>query len=235
LGIHKTISGDQTDQIAILTEKSNRFGKGITASSATPFEAWMGYFTIWYPSCNFPLAATFLTKPVCEKIQSFATCATLNKCGYNRHFPRSIVFGSQKYGSLAMQHLWYEQRIQHIIIIIKHLRTPGHTPGHFNSILQINLRWYLLIAGVSFQLLEFPTVNLPHLEGAWLTSTRGFLAYSRSQLLIPSLPTPKIFRLHDSFIMEAVLNLNYTAGQIKQVNSCRLFLQVTPVPPSDST
>jgi hypothetical protein len=65
LGIHKTISGDQQAQIKILKEKSDLFAKGITASAANAFEAWTGYFTMWYPSVNYPLAATFLTKPVC--------------------------------------------------------------------------------------------------------------------------------------------------------------------------
>jgi hypothetical protein len=79
LGIHKMISGDQTQQIAILRAKSDAFAKGILASAVNPFEAWTGYFTIWYPSCNFPLAATFLNRAECEKIQSLATNAVLTK------------------------------------------------------------------------------------------------------------------------------------------------------------
>jgi hypothetical protein len=46
LGIHKTISGDQTQQKAILRAKSDAFAKGILASAVNPFEAWTGYFTI---------------------------------------------------------------------------------------------------------------------------------------------------------------------------------------------
>jgi hypothetical protein len=101
LGTHKTISGDQTEQIAKLTEKSNNFAKGILASATTPFEAHTGYFTIWYPSCNYPLAATSLTRENCQKIQSFATAATLTKVKFNRHFPHAVVFGSPYYGSLV--------------------------------------------------------------------------------------------------------------------------------------
>jgi hypothetical protein len=216
LGIHKTISGDQTKQIKILHEKSDAFAKGILASAVTPFEAWIGYFTIWYPGCNFPLAATFLNRPTCEKIQSMATNAVLTKCKFNRHFPRSVVFGSPFYGGLGWRHLYFEQGIQHILIIIKHLWTPGH----FQSLLQINLWWYMLIAGISFAPLEFPSVPLPHLEGAWLNSTREFLAQSRLQLVIPSLPNPSIFRVHDKLIMDTVASLNYTIGQMKQVNCC---------------
>jgi hypothetical protein len=111
--------------------------------------------------------------------------------------------------------LYFEQGIQHVLIIIKHLRTPGH----FQSLLQINRWWYMLIiAGISFAPLLFPNVPLPHLEGAWMNSTRKFLARSRSQLFIPSLLTPLIFRNHNRLIMDTVITLNYTSGQVKQVN-----------------
>jgi hypothetical protein len=108
LGIHKTILGDQTDQIKILKEKSDNFGKGLLASLVNAFEAWTGYFTIWYPSINYPLAATFLPRAVCEKIQSFAICTTLTKCGFNRHLPRAIVFSSPLYGGMGWRHVSYE-------------------------------------------------------------------------------------------------------------------------------
>ena len=223
LGIHKTIAGDQTEQIRVLTERSNNFGKGILASATTPFEAWTGYFTIWYPSCNYPLAATFLPRSACSEIQSFATNATLVKCKFNRKFPRAVVFGPPRYGGMGWRHMWYEQGIQHVLIIIKHLRTPGH----FQSLLQINLRWYSLLAGVSFAPLEFPEISLPHLDCKWLDATRTFLAHCRAKLKIPSLPQPVIYRTEDRFIMDAVLSLSYKPSQVKQVNCCRLFLQAT--------
>jgi hypothetical protein len=37
LGMHKTIEGDQSEQIQVLTKRSNNFGKGILASATTPF------------------------------------------------------------------------------------------------------------------------------------------------------------------------------------------------------
>jgi hypothetical protein len=127
------------------------------------------------------------------------------------------------YGGLGWQHLYFEQGIQHVLIIIKHLRTPGH----FQSLLQINLRWYTLIFGVSFAPFEFPGIPLPHLDGTWLNSTRRFLAHSRAQLLIPSTPQPKLFREHDHLIMDMVIRLDYPASQIRQINLCRLYLQAS--------
>jgi hypothetical protein len=101
LGTHKTILGGQSEQIRILQVKSDNFGKGILSSSATAFEARTGYSTIWYPSCNYLLAAIFLSRKTCKKIQSFATCATLIKCGFNHHYPRAVLFGSPRYGGLG--------------------------------------------------------------------------------------------------------------------------------------
>jgi hypothetical protein len=85
----------------------------------------------------------------------------------------------------------------------------------------------MLIAGVSFAPFQFPSSNLPHLDSAWLDSTRNFLAHSRSQIIIPSLPSPKPFRQYDQIIMDMVLRLSLSAGQVKKINYCRLFLQVT--------
>jgi hypothetical protein len=46
------ISGNQSKEMEILLEESDSFGKGILASSTNPFEAWTGYFTIWYPNTD---------------------------------------------------------------------------------------------------------------------------------------------------------------------------------------
>jgi hypothetical protein len=72
-----------------------------------------------------------------------------------------------------------------------------------------------------------PVSNLPHLDSPWLDSTRTFLAHSRSQIIIPSLPSPKPFRQNDQIIMDMVIRLSLSAGQVKKINYCRLFLQVT--------
>ena len=47
LGIHKTISGDQTIQIAKMKQKSDAYARGILSTKLTHFEAWTGLFTIW--------------------------------------------------------------------------------------------------------------------------------------------------------------------------------------------
>ncbi len=84
LGIHKTISGNQTQQIKEMKKKSDAYARGILSVSVTNFEAWTGLYTIWYSQLNYPLAATSLTETSCQKIQMKAINATLSKCGFSR-------------------------------------------------------------------------------------------------------------------------------------------------------
>jgi hypothetical protein len=46
LGIHKTISGNQSNQIALMAQKSNDYARGILSVNISNFEAWTGLFTI---------------------------------------------------------------------------------------------------------------------------------------------------------------------------------------------
>ena len=83
------------------------------------------------------LAATSIPCKPCEKIQSKAINASLSKCGFSRKTSQAVVFGAFWFGGLGWRHINFEEDIQHILTIIKHLRTPGP----FQSLLQICLDW----------------------------------------------------------------------------------------------
>jgi hypothetical protein len=108
LGIHKTISGDQSVQITEMKKKSDDYARAILSVNVTPFEAWTGLFSIWLGKMNYPLVATSLSKRQCKKIQSSAINASLSKCRYSRKTPRAIVFLTPWYGGLGWRHLFYE-------------------------------------------------------------------------------------------------------------------------------
>jgi hypothetical protein len=76
LGIHKTISGNQADQISTMKHKSDAYARGILSANVTHFEAWTGLFAIWLGQMNYPLVAISVTCRECEKIQSRAINAS---------------------------------------------------------------------------------------------------------------------------------------------------------------
>jgi hypothetical protein len=126
--------------------------------------------------------------------------------------------------AVGWRHLHYEQGILHVLLLVKHLRTPGT----FQSLLLVNLNWYQVIAGVSFSPLQFPEKTVPYLDHAWLDSTRQFLKHDCSaQIEIPKLQLPSPQRVNDSCIMEAFLKLKLSPTSLRRQNFCRLWLQVT--------
>jgi hypothetical protein len=134
-GIHKTVSGNQTKQIKEMRKKSDACASGTLKVSVTNFEAWTGLFTIWCSQPNHPLAATLLTEKSHQTMQMKAINAPLSKCGFSRKTARSVVFGLPWHGELGWRCLFFEQGIQHMMTLIKHLRTPGP----FHSLSQVSL------------------------------------------------------------------------------------------------
>jgi hypothetical protein len=178
LGIHKIISGHQGKQITEMKTKSDACARSILLVNVTNFEAWTGLFTIWYGQMNYPLAATSVPRPACEKIQSKAISASLSKCGFNQKTNRAIVHGNPWFGGLGWRHIYFEQGIQHILTIIKHRRTPGP----FQILLQIALDWYQVTAGVSFSPLYLPSVPTKYIKCPWIDITCDMLLHCSAQL-----------------------------------------------------
>jgi hypothetical protein len=173
---------------------------------------------------SYALVATFLKREECEKIQSKAVHVSLTKCGFSRKISRAIVFGSPWFGGLGWHHLFFYQGIQHILLLIKHIRTPGH----FQSLLLICLHWYQVVASISFCPFARPHVKMPYLGSSWwLDSTRVFLAYSSATLHIAQAPIPSLQRQHDACIMDGVIELGLPATSLERINCCRLYLHVT--------
>jgi hypothetical protein len=171
---------------------------------------------------SYVLVATFLTRGECKKIQSKAVNVSLTKYGFSRTTSRSVVFGSPWFGGLGWRHLFFEQGIQHVLLLLKHLQTPDH----FQSLLIICLHWYQVVAGVSFCPFSRPRVKMPYLGSAWLDSTRVFLAHSAATLHIDQASLPALQRQHDACIMDGILELGLSTTSLERINCCRLYLRV---------
>jgi hypothetical protein len=132
------------------------------------------------------------------------------------------VHGTPWFGGLGWRHIYFEQGIQHILTIIKHLRTPGS----FQSLLRIVLDWHQVIAGVLFSPLYLPSVPIKYIKCPWIDITCNMLLHCSAQLTIPGITLPKPKRVHDECIMEGLSHLNLPAATLERVNACRLWLRV---------
>eukprot|EP00957_Ditylum_brightwellii_P002393 183631-Ditylum_brightwellii.AAC.1 len=93
---------DPTKSIAQLGLKNNP-----AAEFRVDIDAQNKIKTSWQPKMQYPLAVTSFSKKSCHSIVKPFVRAILPKRGFNRN----IIYGSYRYGSFQMAHLYNEQGI----------------------------------------------------------------------------------------------------------------------------
>ena len=122
LGQMKSPTGESSAQLLHLQKRSNTWLTAIKESALSRTEANAAYETIWFPSLSYGLGSTNLMQQQLDGIQKPIVNYILPKLGYNRHFPRAVVFGSPRFGGLNFKSLYADQGVKHITQLIKHYR-----------------------------------------------------------------------------------------------------------------
>ena len=144
----------------------------------------------------------------------------LPKMGYNRNTARAVVYGPAKHGGIGIKHLYAEQSIAQITALIQHTRLCSP----LGRTICINLDWVQIIAGIQRPVLE-DTQPIQHMEGKWFKSIREFLHKTACTIRIDGLWTPRVQRLHDQCIMDALR----TSQDAMRINRVRIYLQATTI------
>lgn len=148
----------------------------------------------------------------------------LLKLGYNRNTSKKVVFGSQFYLGLGLRHLYVEQGIAQINIIMRHIRVNTD----LGTLTEIVLHWWQTNAGVSYSLLEKTSSTIKYTGETWFTSLHLFLHTLNGTLRIPSIHQvlPKKLRTHDRFLMDDLEHHNITHTERRRFNNVRLWMRV---------
>ena len=222
LGQYKTPTGDQQAQHKHMETKSQNWLAAIREASLTRREALTAYESIWLPSLSYGLGTTNLSFDELNHLQKPIINHLLPILGYNRHFPRAVVYGSRHFGGLGLKHLYVIQGVKHITNFIKYYRCNNN----IGKLLSISLRWLHLISGLSYCPLYHPSPNLHHIQDKWFSTTIRFLYETNGS--IETIERIHIFnRQNDSSLIEDFLLLEPSRTDPILLNQCRLFLHVT--------
>ena len=226
LGVWKSPAGNLDKQYTHLRDKSAKWTKSMYAAPLTKDEALMSFTRIYIPSLRYGLGTCYFPPRDLIAIQRPAIRTILPKMGFNRHISRDVVFGPRNLGGLGLPSLVFEQGLQQIQFIGRHLRSPT---SPLRSLFQISLEWFRLLAGYTTCPLATPQLPTAHVEGApWYKSLQKFLHSIRHSLDIPNLPCPQKLRVHDKAIM-SLPQANFSSKELLHINRCRLFLQVNTI------
>ena len=209
------------EQLQFLRRKSHEWLSAIQQSSLTRVEALAAFDTMWFPSLSYGLGTTNLSHNQLNQIQKPVVNHILPAMGYNRHFPRAIVYGSRRFAGLSLKHLYSDQGIKHVLQLIKYYRADNSV----GRLMKISIRWLRLIAGTSFCPLSNPYYNFQYIDHPWFCTTLRFLKETKASLETDD-PLQYLSRVDDSCLMEDFQLSDPTLAELVHLNRCRLYLRV---------
>ena len=227
---HKTLGGklnparNNTDAIALLKDKVEKLTKALTSNTVNNTEGHLYHSCIYRPSTSYGMHVLTATPDELDDIQKPAIAALLNAMGYNKNFPTEMRHAPMELGGpgvVDLKTLHGSTKAQHVLQHIRMNRSTGQT-------LQIALAWAQQIAGTSIPILEEER-DLVHFEEKWLTALQTFLRDNNSEITVQKNFVSPLRRKHDDHLMDMALDRAWGTKQTKQINNCRLYLQVTTV------
>ena len=223
LGVHQCPDGSTSPQIQALLRKSTKYARAISACPLTRHETLTAYFTCYLPAITYALPACTLSHHDLLLIDRPVINATLSKMGFNRSFPREVVYSSRHFGGLGLRNLYCEQGIGQVKFLLSHIRTNNETGKR----MMINIEQYQLLSGLSTPILE-TTYPIPGTRNIWLSHVRSFLHSIHCQL---RLHQPWLFpalRQNDIHLMDVIAPSTKWTNQEKEIfNTVRQYLNVT--------
>ena len=223
LGVQKAPSSTNKGLFESLRKKNKKHTEVMARSPFTPTDAWAYYHSIYLPSICYPFPSSSLSKEHCLRLQREFKVAFLPKFGVNRCTPNAVVYGAADYGGLSLRDLSVEHGISQVYMFLATIRPCGVA----SDLASIMLSWGQYLAGTSAPILMDIHRRLPHMDPMqWLPSMRQFLHSVDCQIEVGLDFVPNLQRDHDLFLMDYATEANYTDGELKLVNACRLYLGV---------
>jgi hypothetical protein len=192
----------------------------------SPSKAYLSYTLYIRPKLLYPLPCTSFTPAQCCTIQAPALAALLPKLKLNRHSPRAVLFSGPTYGGLSLPDLYDNQGFGQLSLFIRHLKLGDET----GQLILSTLSHMQLSIGSSrpFLTTSFATYG-KLIEPNWITSIWSYAKLTNTTIEVENQWLPTLAREGDATIIDAALTLNLTTSQIRQINACRIYLQVITI------
>ncbi len=221
LGVYIAPDGTMETMENQIWKKATLYTIALQRTHMTRREAGVIYRSCFVPAIAYPLPATWLSDQFLERIHRLSTATILNKMGFHRTLPRSMVFAPRSMGGVGLCHLGHEQMAQQIVTIIRHLRVHLQ----LGKTLEILIRKYQLWAGTREHVLS-DTTPCPWIPDHWLLSVRKAMHNHTITIRYDNWTIPPI-QEHDRFLMEDFRDYGIPSNQLEKLNACRMYLQVT--------
>jgi hypothetical protein len=222
LGCFKAIDGNEKEQISYLHTKSNKFARCLHNANLTRKQANMAYKMIYIPSMKYGLPACSLPLNTIESIQNSTLDKFLPFMGYDHGSPRAMIHGPLEMGGAEIPHLYTEMMGMKLETIICHIRADTVLGKSF----RININNIQLCSGIEKPIFSCRD-DISYLNNNWLLHLRDYVLTINGTLNIKNTWLPIKQRKHDIILMSEFQTLGFSNSELKLINNCRLFFQVS--------
>jgi len=220
LGVHIAADGNSDTKYSTLQKQQSQYSTFLQCTPMMWWEAWVIYQQCYLPKVTYPLPATNMPPDKIYKMQLRVTVQFLNKMGYPVTFPQAVVYAPGKVRGLRFQHLGHEQGIQHVIQLLKHLRTSMLNGQLYSALIDA----YHILAVSMQHILEY-TEPMPWCPNGWLTITCQFLNSINTMITLQHLWIPLSCRVNDHNIMDDIIK-QMPHANTSAINNVRLYLHI---------
>jgi len=220
------VSNNNPTQLNALATKAKQTTMLIATGAFSRHGAELAYHGVYVSSLKYVLPQCFFSHNKLAKTESQTASTLLSKMGFNRHTPCALRYAPKWYAGCGMIPWWVLQSEGQLCLFIKHWRTNTM----ISKTLRISIAWCQWQSGLSSSLLTNTETPLPHLEARWLSSLRHGLLKTNTRIQLNHTFTIPPERDGDNHLMEwAISSGSYSDQQIRIINYCRTYLQVTTI------
>lgn len=225
LGIKQRPDGAMDDEVEYLESKAIEWAEAVRTKKLSKREAWHCLNSTIMKTIEYPLVATTFSRKQIDQIMQPILQVILQKCGIQKYFPRSLLYGSIRAQGCNLHDPWATQLIEHVQAILRH--QSKDTPSADLHIETMELVQCHVGTGSNFWSLPFNKYGCLAPDG-WMKTTWEAMDETPLELRGPDLAFPTL-RTNDRHIMEVFADMEDDDLILQSLNECRLFLGVTTV------
>ena len=226
LGVWQATDGNETKQTEVMKEKSEKWARNVKRSFLSRADIAFGIKTSLYPSLTFGLLATTLTENQAADTFKPIRAHALSNMGYNKHIPKIVVHGPEKYGGIGIKDIYSIQGIEHVKILLE----EGGGTSPTSQLLDITIHGHILEIGRSGNLFNMSYEEVGHrMTESWVKNTLKFINQSEIEIETKQHEL-QLWRQHDQLIMDEIHNTqghHITQAETEAANRCRIYLRAT--------
>ena len=179
------------------------------------------YQSIWVAKLRYISPVVCFTESESQSIDSPVVTQCLRAAGFNKNFPRAVVFGPKAYGGMQWVSCHSMQVVEKLKFFIIHVRRMDK----IGKLLQILTETVQLSAGLCTPVLETRIKWQCWTEKTWLSNLKQGLDQINGKLITTFSKMNKQ-RPHDRAIMKVLSTWNISKKDMEAINRCRIYLQV---------